>query len=243
MSAGLDLTAVVAVAVTHHHSDHVSDLATFATARWTAGARSALTVIAPSGAAARYAERCLGVFDDQSFHGQAPPEAGPRPEIVVHAFVASNELSSIYTSGAWRLSSVLVQHPPVRPAVGYRVEHDRERVAISGDTAVCDGMRRLAQGADVLVHEALLSDRVSAGLLEWNAGARTVSDLAARALVHTLVLTHLIPAPTTAEDEQAYLDEVRTGGFTGPTIVANDLLRLAITNPGRIEQQPDAHDG
>jgi ribonuclease Z len=244
MAAGLDLTAVVAVAVTHHHSDHVSDLATFATARWTAGATSPLTVIAPSGPAARYAGRCLGVFDDQSFHAQAPAAAGPRPGIVVQAFDASGELSPLYTRGAWSLSSVLVQHRPVEPAVGYLVEYDRERIAISGDTAVCDGMRRLAQGVDVLVHEALLSSRVSPGLLEWNAGARSVGDLAARALVHTLVLTHLIPAPTCAEDEQAYVDEVRAGGFTGPTVVAHDLLRIAITpNAARSEQQPDADRG
>jgi ribonuclease Z len=229
MAAGLDLTSIVAIALTHHHSDHVSDLATFATARWVAGATSPLTVIAPSGAAARYAERCLDVFEDQSFHAQGPAAAGPRPEIVVQAFGASDELSLVRTWGPWRLSSVLVQHRPVEPAVGYLVEYDRRRIAISGDTAVCDGMRRLAEGVDVLVHEALLSSRVSPGLLEWNAGARSVGDLAAGALVDTLVLTHLIPAPTGPEDEQAYVEEVRAGGFAGTTVVAHDLLCIAIT--------------
>lgn len=135
IAAGLDLTAVVAVAVTHHHSDHVSDLATFATARWTAGATSPLTVIAPSGAAARYAGRCLGVFEDQSFHAQAPAAAGPRPEIAVQAFDASDELSPVHTWGPWRLSSVLVQHRPVEPAVGYLIAHDLLRIAITPNAA------------------------------------------------------------------------------------------------------------
>lgn len=44
------------------------------------------------------------------------------------------------------------------------------------------------------------------------------------------MLTHLIPAPTTAEDEQTYRDEVRLGGFTGSTVVAHDGLRVPI-NP------------
>src|SRR5262247_3090045 len=46
IDAGLDLTALAAVALTHHHSDHVSDLATLATTRWTAGATSPLVVVA-----------------------------------------------------------------------------------------------------------------------------------------------------------------------------------------------------
>jgi hypothetical protein len=70
-------------------------------------------------------------------------------------------------------------------------------------------------------------------LLEWNAAARTVGELAAEALPRTLVLTHLLPAPTSPADEDAYADEVRTGGFEGPTIVARDLLRIPIDDPAR----------
>jgi ribonuclease Z len=228
IDAGLDLRGVIAVAITHHHSDHLSDLATFATTRWTAGASSPLTVVAPSGPAALYAHQCLVAYDDQSFYAQASDGAGRRPEIEVHAFDGSREPSPVYSSNAWSLSSVLVDHHPVEPAVGYLVEHGGIRVAISGDTAVCDGMRGLALDVDVLVHEALLSSRVSSALLEWNAGARAVGELAAETRPHTLVLTHLMPAPTSAEDERAYVDEVRAGGFDGSTIVARDLLRISI---------------
>jgi ribonuclease Z len=130
--------------------------------------------------------------------------------------------------GGWSLSSVLVDHHPVEPAVGYLIERNGRQVAVSGDTAACDGMRALSKGADVLVHQALLSGRVSAGLLEWNAGARAVGDLAAHAQPLTHVLTHLIPAPMTADDECAYVDEVRAGGFERTVIVAHDLLRIRI---------------
>jgi len=39
----------------------------------------------------------------------------------------------------------------------------------------------------------------------------------------------MIPAPTTDDDERAYLDEVRDGGFTGATVVAHDLQRVPIS--------------
>lgn len=102
----------------------------------------------------------------------------------------------------------------------------RPVVAISGDTAVCDAMHELAQGVDVLVHEALLSSRVAADLLTWNASARAVGKLAARTRPDTLVLTHLIPAPRSPDDERAYVEEVRTGGFEGRVLVARDLLHV-----------------
>jgi ribonuclease Z len=227
LSAGLDPTTVAAVLITHHHSDHLSDLATFAIVRWVAGATSPLKVVVPEGPAAAFTRGCLEAFDDQTFHGQAAASAGRRPAISSIAFDASSDMATVLRTDDWAVSSVLVDHHPVEPAVGYLVESSGIRVAISGDTAVCDGMRRLAHGVHVLVHEAVLSARVSPSLLEWNASARSVGELAALTRPETLVLTHMIPAPACAEDELAYLEEVREGGFTGRTLVAHDLLRLA----------------
>jgi len=239
IDAGLDLRSLIAVAITHHHSDHLSDLATLAAARWTAGATSPLTVVAPRGPAALFARRCLDLYDDQSFFAQASDASGRRPTIDVRSFEATAQRSRVLSSAGWRLSSVLVDHHPLEPAVGYLIEHGDARVAISGDTAVCQGMREMARGVDVLVHEALLTGRVPPDLLEWNAGARAVGELAAEARPRTLVLTHLIPAPTPPEVGRAYVAEVRAGGFDGPTIVAHDLLRIPLDRADPTETPPD----
>jgi ribonuclease Z len=124
------------------------------------------------------------------------------------------------------VEAALVDHHPVAPAVGYLVRHDDLRVAISGDTAVCDGMRQLARGADVLVHEALLGASVRPALLEWNASATAVGELARSAGVGHLVLTHAIPPPNSEAIRQRYLDDVMAGGYTGPVLVASDLDRV-----------------
>lgn len=227
IDAGLDLGNLVAVAITHHHSDHIGDLATLATVRWTCGASGPMSVVAPQGPAARFARCCLDAYDDQAFHRQAPPEAGPRPTIRVHAFEPSDDVAPVHVARGWTVSSALVDHHPVEPAVGYLIEHGGSRVAVSGDTALCDGMGRLAEGVDVLVHEAVRSDLPDT-LTEWNASARDVGTLAAAATPGVVVLTHMIPAPVSPDDEQRYADEARTGGFAGPIMVARDLLRIPL---------------
>ena len=75
--------------LTHHHSDHVSDLATLAIARWAHGATTPLTVLAPNGPCHRYVARCLDAFEDQAFYSQARPEAGRRPVLESRAFSPS----------------------------------------------------------------------------------------------------------------------------------------------------------
>ncbi|MEZ5343683.1 MAG: hypothetical protein R2706_20290 [Acidimicrobiales bacterium] len=133
----------------------------------------------------------------------------------------------------WVIRTALVDHHPIEPAVGYRVERSGVTVMVSGDTCVCDGVRTLAAGADVIVHEALLAARVSPALLTWNASAESVGELAALTQPTTLVLTHLIPAPVTNDDESAYVVDVRRGGFDGDTVVARDLTTIHVTPPDR----------
>jgi ribonuclease Z len=226
LEAGLDLVALVAVLITHHHSDHISDLATLATTRWTAGATTPLPVVVPSGPAATYVESCLAPFPDGAFHGQAGRASGPRPRVETLAFDSVPECAPVLSVDGWTAHSALVDHHPIAPAVGYRIQRGSITVAVSGDTAVCDGVRQLATGVDVLVHEALLTAAVRPSLLEWNAGAGDVGALAAEVGVGTLVLTHLLPAPASAADDRAFLDEVRAAGYDGPAHVARDLLRV-----------------
>jgi ribonuclease BN (tRNA processing enzyme) len=54
-----------------------------------------------------------------------------------------------------KVTSVVVQHPPVTPALGYRFDFPDRSIAFSGDTARSEAVAQMAKGADILVHEAL----------------------------------------------------------------------------------------
>jgi ribonuclease Z len=226
--AGLELDRLLAVFLTHHHSDHVSDLSTLAIARWSNGADGPLTVVAPEGPCAGFARDCLSAFADQAFYAQAAPNAGTRPCLNVLPFEGADEPDHVAAIGPFGISSVLVDHHPIEAAVGYRVEIGSTSVVISGDTAVCSGIEILAKGADLLIHEALLARSVRPQLLEWNASAQSVGALAHRVSSKRLVLSHLLPPPEDAASADEFVADARSGGYLGPIDVAHDLLTFQL---------------
>lgn len=228
IEAGLDLARLDAVLLTHHHSDHISDLATLAISRFIAGASAPLRVVVPDGPCRRFAERCLDAFDDQSFYSQRSVGSSERPQIEVDAFIATADLRTVLQDEPWTVRSVLVEHHPIEAAVGYRISDGTATVAISGDTIACPGVAQLARDADVLVHQALRTDLVTPEALRWNAAARSVGKLAVESQVARLILTHLMPPPANSHEERAFIDEARTGGYRGPTSVAHDLDRVTL---------------
>jgi len=141
-----------------------------------------------------------------------------------------------------RVSAILVQHAPVFPAFAYRFDTADGAVVLSGDTAPCPNLIRLARGADVLVHE-VFDDRTGGeddgGEDDggWEARQRhhhtvtshtplsRVGDVAAEAGVSRLVLTHFIPGDDALAAEH-WLAGVT--GFDGEVIVGRDLLELTL---------------
>jgi ribonuclease BN (tRNA processing enzyme) len=110
----------------------------------------------------------------------------------------------------------------------------------SGDTGHCDNVVRLAQGADVLVHEVIHLDRMAVRLRRLpnfeevrdqlassHSSPDQVGDVARRAGVGTLVLSHLVPGDVeVAEDEWEAL--VRPH-FDGDVVCGVDLDEFALT--------------
>ena len=88
----------------------------------------------------------------------------------------------------------------------------------------------------MVVHEACrrtaLADAIAGTVFEtifsYHADTVELGGMAERAGVPHLVLTHLIPAPDTPEDEAAFEADVRAGGYTGRVTVGRDLTTVAL---------------
>jgi ribonuclease BN (tRNA processing enzyme) len=137
-----------------------------------------------------------------------------------------------------RVTSVIVHHPPVTPAFGYRFDASDRSIVISGDTAPSENLIGLAEGADVLVHEALYPagvDRLVArvpnaaalkqSIMSHHTSAEDAGRVAQAAGVKVLVLSHFVPPDDPTITDQMWLDAARVH-FKGRVVVGKDLMEI-----------------
>ena len=130
------------------------------------------------------------------------------------------------------VTATLVQHPPIAPAFAFRFDFEGGSVTISGDTAPCDNLVRLAQGTSLLLHEAIdfqWAQQAYAGVpatqreavLEHHrkshTSAREAGRIATRAGAQSLALHHLVPGNGAAESFADVSEE-----FAGQVIIPDD---------------------
>lgn len=230
--AGVPFSAIRAIFVTHNHSDHNADLGNLMLLGWS-GIRMPIHVYGPP----PLAEPMKHFFEMSRYDIETRVvDEGRRPLdglVEVHEVASAGE---VYADGRVRVTAVLVDHPPVDPALGYRIDTADRSIVISGDTRPCDALVELARDADVLVHEVLHEPAIG-GILAEHAGSRIrehlldshtlshqVGDVASRAGVQTLVLSHFVPSDDSVDDATWRREAAR--GFSGQIVVGRDLLDI-----------------
>lgn len=136
----------------------------------------------------------------------------------------------VYQDDDVTITAFEVDHPPVKPAFGYRFATKSKVVVISGDTRPSENLVRHSRGADVLVHEVYLPEHfddvdrptVAARLKHYHTSAEEAGEVAQKAGVELLVLTHVIG--TKYGDEEITRRAQRH--FKGKIVVGRDLMRF-----------------
>ena len=237
LGAGTSPGGLDALRLTHHHSDHLVGLDDVLLTRWVMDREQnlpTLPVVMPVGPCVRFVE---GLADRWSEDlevrlAHSGRQQGPRVDAV--PFDYPTVPTEVWRSGDVQVVAGQVRHEPVHPAVGFRIETPDGVVVISGDTLVCDEMAELAAGADVLVYEAMRFSEIQVleehrrFILDYHADTVEIGRQARELAVLTLMLTHLIPAPTSAADEDLFVDDIRRGGYEGKVVVARDLSSVTL---------------
>lgn len=234
--------------ITHHHPDHDIELGTFVYFAWYAGLETPLGLYGPP--------PLQRIWDG---HRQAiQPDVDvwlkdighkPLPPITVHEVSGAGP---VMQDAKVRVTSAVVHHPPVVPALAYRFDFPDRSVVFSGDTTPSDNLIALARGADVLVHEAIYVQGIGQGpaagagsapvntsggspiagdpaklrahVLGSHTTAEQAGQVAAAAGVKTLVLSHLAPGGPEISDEM--WRSAAAKAFKGQIIVAHDLMEI-----------------
>ena len=228
--------------VTHHHYDHVGDIADLMITSWLNGRRLPMRIVGP------YATRSIvDIYLDQVYkrdlefrtsefglHGMPEMSSFPRPVVtdVEGGVVAEGE--------GWRVLAWQVEHGHAQfgalfrkqwICLGYRIEAFGKVLAISGDTVPCEGLRQLAAGADLLLQCCWLPSReldseYLRGVAKHTlACSDVVGKVAAEAGVKRLVLTH-----TRAVSEESIAAMVEEVGrdYVGSMRIAEDMDQYEI---------------
>jgi ribonuclease Z len=224
-ASGVQANQLTALVLTHLHSDHITDLNDVITSRWvTTFAPNPLRVIGPPGTGAVVDGLLRSLAPDISYRLAHHEDLSWDPGVEV-----SEHLDGVvFDEGGVRIVAAPTDHRPVDPSVGYRVEHGGAAVVLAGDTVPCEGLDRLCQGADALVHTVIRADLVAAipvprlqDILDYHSSVEQAAQTAARNGVGTLVLTHYVP-PLLPGAENEWR-EIAAAHFDGPIELGDDL--------------------
>lgn len=221
--------AITGVFLTHLHSDHVVGLPDLWLTGWLVGNRTLpLRLWGPAGTVdmARHLEAAFA-FDVQIriADDKAPASGG----VLAATDVAEGP---VFDSDGVVITAFVVDHGPVRPALGYRLDYRGHAVVLSGDTRASANLIAHAQGVDLLIHEvtaATAADIAASPATRRVLAHHTTPLEAAEVFTRThpalAVYSHIgLRGGATAED---VLRLTRTG-YPGPLVVGADLMRMTV---------------
>ena len=150
----------------------------------------------------------------------------------------------VYDKGGVKVTAFEVDHAPVKPAFGYRIDYAGRSVVLSGDTRVSDNLIRHAQGVDLLVHEVFVPETLqrmgvppkrAKNIIAYHTTPEQSGEVFTRAKPKLAVYSHIcLPNAT----DQELLSPTRKT-YAGPLELGEDLMtievgeKIEVRRPGR----------
>jgi ribonuclease Z len=139
------------VFLTHLHSDHIISLPELYLFPWASqGRNKPLQVWGPDGTRSmmKHLQEAFA-FDihirrdvDEKFSAEG-----------IKVLATDIREGVVYEANGVKVTAFLVDHGPVKPAFGFRVDYRGHSVVMSGDTRPSDNLIKFSQGVDLLIHE------------------------------------------------------------------------------------------
>jgi len=205
---GKSIDEVDGIFVSHYHPDHVADVIPFFFAiRYEMGyKREKPFLFVTSSLFEEFFSHLKRAFNQWV----EPPEGK-----VTWCYVKDKEEFSL---GPFRAKTRKVKHNPESLAI--RLEAGGKVLVYTGDTGFCEEVIEISKGADLLLIECSNSTDVK---VEHHLGPYEVADIAERAKVKRVVVTHLYPHSETED-----LEGILRKHFSGDVILAKDYLSIEL---------------
>ena len=131
----------------------------------------------------------------------------------------SNQSADVRRMKGFAVQSAPVEHNP--ESIAYRITSPGGfSVVYSGDTDYSENLIELSKDADILICESALPDDLR---LKGHLTPSLAGDIASRAVVKKLILTHFYP-----ECDQTDIALECRKTYEGPLVLAEDLMRIEV---------------
>jgi len=223
--------------LTHLHSDHVVGIPDFYISGWfaTYGRRQGpLRVWGPEGSAAMMSNL------DRAFEFD---EGVRSAEMQIHHNANEThdiEPGLIFDEAGIRVTAFYVDHRPIVPALGFKVEFAGRSVVLSGDTRPTESVVEHGAGADLLIHEVICGDKENSPdpvqyqrIIDHHTTPQQAGDIFSKTQPRLAVYSHVILLGGT--DSETLENQTRET-YDGPLLLGEDLTRITVGDEITVER-------
>jgi ribonuclease Z len=138
-----------------------------------------------------------------------------------------------FEKGGLKITAFEVDHSPVWPAFGYRVDYGGRAVVLSGDTRVSQNLIRHAQGVDLLVHEVASPESFqragvrperAKSVIDHHVTPEQAGEVFARTKPRLAIFSHIVQPDASEQD----LIPPTRKSYAGPVEVGEDLMVIEV---------------
>jgi len=245
--AGINLSRVHELFITHHHFDHIGSLFACLGLNMMVHRNQPMTIYGPPGTS-EILEHLIAACDiPQAIGFGVPGQALPHPR----DFIVSRDIrpGDVIEIDNIRISCCENTHYRAEDQFGqeghlslsYRFDAPDRSMVFTGDTGPCRALEELARGADLLVGELIDADLVINRIrakrpemseqtlqqmwqhfTEHHLTPEQLGELASRAGVRQLVATHIPFITKSAEEDAKYVSRI-SARFSGSVTISEDL--------------------